>query len=157
MRIHSDILTEKDFHEATKAHGMTGVFAEIKGTGGSRSRKRHFDVKLTGSTNPRGVNPGTSQSVDRWNLDRAATWDEWGMWIDALFTIDPDAIIGQYPDRDVFRDVTYCRYDSLTHPYQHHGAHRWVRDGSGVHACRDCEAQFNWGDLNSIRLSKKGN
>lgn len=30
----------------------------------------------------------------------AATYDEWGYWLDRLFELDPGAILGQYESRD---------------------------------------------------------
>ena len=35
----------------------------------------------------------------------AATWTEWGIVIDALFDLDPDAKIGHYNGRDEFMPV----------------------------------------------------
>ena len=58
---------------------------------GSRKRDHGFTVYLEGSS------PRRSQH------DRdayAATWDEWGIWIAALYDIDPEAIIGQYSSRE---------------------------------------------------------
>jgi hypothetical protein len=74
----------------------------------SRTHARGFRVTLTwtgekvkGDGRYR-RNYGTGQ----WNAPLAATWDEWGEWMDKLFTIDPGAVIGQYKGRDDFMRQT---------------------------------------------------
>lgn len=141
MKIHSDSLTETDVWNATKAHGMRGVAAEVT-TQGSRSHKRGLTVKLSGTSN-RNQNPGTGP---RYNVDKAATFDEWGMFIDFLFLCDEDAIIGQYKGYEHFKACTMGRYESLTQPYQH-GTHKWSSSiPGGVSQC-DCGADFNFDEL----------
>lgn len=137
MKIHSDILTESDIHAATCAAGMRGVDADVI-TRGSRSRKRSLDMKLTG-TSTRRPNPGTGSRG--YSDDYAATWDEWGMVINALFDIDPKAIIGQYPSAAHFHAATRTRFENLTAPYQH-GNHKFEYEG-GIMACKFCEATFD--------------
>lgn len=151
MRIHSDILTETDIERSTSAMGMRGVYTEKLETRGSRSRARSFDVKLSGRSG-RWTNSGTSGAETG---NRAATWDEWGMFIGALFAIDPLAIIGMYPDGKTFHEVTFDRFTALTGPYQH-GNHKWVYDKlSGAQMCRDCEAQFDHLKLAAARKARK--
>ena len=87
MRIHTDLITERDIHVATNAAGMRNVFADVTQRG-SRSRERSFDVKLTGNST-RKTNPGWANG----EREQAATWDEWGMFIHALYEIDPEAVI----------------------------------------------------------------
>src|SRR6188474_3141328 len=91
MRLHTDILTAADVYAATISRGMRGVYADVA-TVGSRSHARALDVHLSG-TSSRRVNAGTSH-VDRFALDHAATWDEWGMVIAALYELDPSAVWG---------------------------------------------------------------
>ena len=147
MKIHSDILTEKHFHAATDAAGMAGVYVSQLEVKGSRSRKRRIDLKLAGNSN-RNQNHGTGNSNRNQNHGtvKAATWDEWGMFINALFEIDPNAIIGQYDGMEIFREVTDNRFDTLTAPYAH-GNHKWINTGANSMACEHCDASFNWGAL----------
>lgn len=140
MKIHSNSLTEAHIHTATRSHGMKGVYAEVS-TQGSRSRARAFTVKLTGTSN-RNQNPGTGR--DRY-VEKAATFDEWGMFIDFLFLCDEDAVIGQYKGYEHFKACTFGRYESLTQPYAH-GNHKWAYV-DGVSECKDCEAKFDFRSL----------
>lgn len=135
MKIHSDVLTYGNVLDATKAAGMTGVYADIIERG-SRSRKVGFDVKLTGTSN-RNQNPGTSRDRD---VEKAATWDEWGMFINALYEIDNDAIVGPYTDQSDFEYKTAGRYESLTAPYAH-GNHKWEFVAPRQFQCKFCEAE----------------
>lgn len=127
MRIHTNVLTTSDIHRATTAAAMRGVDAETM-THGSRSHARSIDVTLTG-TSTRRPNPG--QGGHYRSDDHAATWDEWGMFLAALFAIDPAAIVGTvrspiYAGADHFHAVTADRFESLTAGQQHGGAgHRW--------------------------------
>ena len=134
MKVHTDILTEQDFHKATSAGGMVGVAVKKLEAKGSRSRKRSFDVTLSGT------HKGPSY---------AATWDEWGIFINALFVADPDAIVGMYPSYEAFRDVTYCRFDNATQLLTRctKRNHKWEAAGGEINQCKWCGAQFNWGDL----------
>lgn len=140
MRIHSDTLTAEDISEATHARGMRGVFPEIA-VKGSQKRTRRFDVRLTGSGQlPISiVTAGPSGAFITHNA-KVATWDEWGMYIDALYQIDPEAIIGPYKGREDFRTSTYKRFDTLTAPFQHE-KHAWRFAGDGEQICADCEAK----------------
>lgn len=142
MKIHSNTLTSSDVYKATKAHGMRGVDAEVT-TSGSRSRARRLDVKLTGTSN-RNQNPGTGP---RYNVEKAATWDEWGMVIDFLFLLDEDAVIGQYKGYEHFKACTFGRYESLTQPYAH-GNHKWERNmTTGASECTGCDAKFDFNEF----------
>ena len=144
MKVHSDILTEKHFHNATQAAGMSNVYVSQLAVKGSRSRKRRIDLKLAGNSN-HNQNRGTAK-VATWETVKAATWDEWGMFINALFEIDPNAIIGQYDGMEMFQEVTDNRFDTLTAPYAH-GNHKWINTGANSMACEHCDASFNWGAL----------
>ena len=136
MKIHSDVITSQNISEATRAAGMRGVYEEHT-THGSRQRARSFNVKLTGNSTRR-QNPGTSADRD---VDFAATWDEWGMFIQALFVIDPEAIIGQYKDYDAFQLHTADRFENLTAPYSHGGGgHHWISKAPYVQECSMCDA-----------------
>ena len=125
MKIHSNTLTTKDIWAATIATGMLGVHVDddivIKG---SKSRTRSFNVKLTG------------------NGEKAATWDEWGIFINALFLADPEAIVGQYKSYADFKAYTCNRFDTLDWAVAH-TQHKWVRPGDYTGTCR-CGSKIDW-------------
>ena len=142
MKIHSSVLTAQDIHAATRAANMTGVNVFDLDTRGSRSRARSFLVKLSGTSNHR-IAMGGAQ---------AATWDEWGMFINALFLTDPDAKVGQYPTFEAFRESTCARFDDLTADDQHKN-HTWEPvEGQRRNRCtnEECEAEFIWGVLTGL-------
>lgn len=107
MKIHSDTLTFADISACVPEGCYLAVFHH-KGFGrtrcgyeGSRSRARGFVVRLSGS------NPRPMRNLD----DKAATWDEWGNFIAAIFKLDPAAIVGWYKTRENFMDVTRAEYE----------------------------------------------
>lgn len=124
MDIHTNLLTETDIINATKARGMRGVRAQIIEKG-SRSRDRKFDVKLFGNSKYR------AQNSDK----RAATWDEWGIVLEELFRIDPEMTTTHYKDHDEFEWVTGGRFYHLQWEDQHL-RHKW-----DYHAPRQFECE----------------
>lgn len=103
MKIHSDRITHGNIIDATP----DGVRVTVDPVG-SRKRSQGFIVYAAAV-------PG----VDAYDVKRrynptrkigdavkAATWQDWGDMIAALFAIDPDAIIGNYNGADDFVDQT---------------------------------------------------
>lgn len=144
MRLHTDILAPSDIYRAVTAAGMTGVHVEAT-RHGSRARDHAFEVHLTGTSSrrPNGGNYGAGAGY-------AATWDEWGMFLAALFELDPQAIAGTpgrptYASGETFHAATWDRFKSLTAPHQHGGSgHKWTRDGySPWQECDSCEARWD--------------
>lgn len=142
MRLHTNTLTLDDITRATRAAGMRGVYADAM-RNGSRTHRIGWEVKLTG-TSSRRPNTGHGGS-EPFGGEHAATWDEWGMFLAALFAIDPAMIVGTvkrpiYAGADHFHAATADRYRILTAPYQHGGGgHKWEWAGDGL-ACTMCEA-----------------
>ena len=136
MKIHTDHLTSAEVYAATKAGGMKGVYAECV-TVGSRSRKRGLVVHLVGNSGRR-PNPGKG-GVERGGC--AATWDEWGMFLNYLFEMDPDAIAtGAYEGRDEFLLKTDWRFTDLTADEACKN-HKWEYTGTPrENTCKKCEA-----------------
>lgn len=99
MKIHTDKLTEADLY-ASRPSGVAVEWSPC----GSRKRACGFHVTLTyyGPEKRRPKNSGHAGAYG----DRAATWDEWGIWIARLYEIDPGAVIGCYADRDDFYATT---------------------------------------------------
>ncbi len=92
MKLHTNTLEHGDLVAALPDR----VYARPLRTG-SRKRDHGFIVYLEGSS------PRRSQH-DREAF--AATWDEWGMWLAALYDRDPEMIAGQYGSREDFYDTT---------------------------------------------------
>lgn len=109
MKIHSDTLTAADIRSFVpdgcylagfyhRGDVWTSIAEE-----GSRSREFGFVVRLSGS----------SKSVMQRLPDKAATWDEWGIFIAAIFDADPDAICGWYKSREDFIAKTCDKYNRI--------------------------------------------
>lgn len=81
------------------------VFAHITPKG-SRKRERAFEVTLyvleKDELHRRFGNSGGYGASD----EVAATWDEWGVWMAALYALDPNAIVGWYESYEHFLSVT---------------------------------------------------
>lgn len=151
MKIHSDILTTRDVYAATSAAGMRGVTAERLEEHGSRSRARSFDVTLRGNST-RKPNPGTGgRYFDEGEY--AATWDEWGMFIHALYEADPKALIGDYGPRHVFEQATRLRFEELTAKDACRN-HVWKSGGPMMRECKRCQALHDYGPIHEQYRAK---
>lgn len=96
MKIHSDTLTALDIQACVP---MGCYLVEISPEG-SRSRAHGFTVRLSGS-NSRNM---------QGRADKAATWDEWGNFISAIFAQDANAICGTYKSHRDFMLKTQDEY-----------------------------------------------
>jgi hypothetical protein len=118
MRIHSNTLSHNDFQHAARVAGVDIMTLTVHG---SRSRATAWEFALSGSSPYRGGgNIGNYQG---------ATWDEWGIFLAHLFTVDPQAHCGanSYQSAEHFNWVTGNRFATLT-PGQQHKRHRWDWD-----------------------------
>jgi len=106
MKIHSDVLTSMDIYAATRE--LPGVYVDSCTQHGSRKRARAFNVGLEAGekTELRRYNRNSGQWGGGGVTGIACTWDEWGIFIAALFDIDPEAIIGQYDGLAAFNLTT---------------------------------------------------
>jgi hypothetical protein len=93
VKIHTDVLTNGDVFRLVR--DMPGLYVETT-SHGSRSRLRRLDVGLWAYE----FAPGRAGSSrpDSWH----PTWAEWTALIEALYALDPLALIGQYVDRADF-------------------------------------------------------
>lgn len=147
MRIHTNKVDEvhRAIWRATRK--MVNVRVDID-EHGSRSRAGAVEMKLTGNS-PRHPNSG------RWGADTyeyAATWDEWGMVLAAVYAADPDAICGSvkhpvYAGADDFHRQTGERFAGIQKgeapnslPADTHALHRWEPVRAGAQQCRKCTA-----------------
>lgn len=122
MRINTS-LNYVDMHAAARRAGVVLVrFTEH----GSRKSPRAFDVLLSGSgiTGGQWGNSGTYGAGPY----KAATWDEWGIFLDVIFRRDPQASCRAYSGQEEFQWATGNRYDTLT-PERQHIRHKWSHDG----------------------------
>ena len=109
MLIHSDIIAPFSIRAAVPStcylaghYNRKQEWASIHEQG-SRSHNRAFSVRLAGSS------PHNMQRLP----DKSATWDEWGIFIERLFTLDPDAKIGVYNGRDDFMEKTRAEHERI--------------------------------------------
>lgn len=119
MRIYSNILEEDDIRDAAREARVS--FTRY-GEGRSRSHARVFDVILTGE----------SSRYQNGGPDKAATWDQWGVFLGYLYRLDESMVCGTVK-RPVYRDLsdfdfkTDSRFDREGFPPDAHGDHtfRW--------------------------------
>jgi hypothetical protein len=132
MKIHTNL----DRDQLTAAARTAGVRFERFEQSGSRTHPRKFDVLLSGSSGRRANFGGDFE---------AASWDEWGIFLNLIFRADPDARAGEYYQaREHFRWATGHRFDTLT-PADQHRNHRWRSHPTlpGQQGCR-CGAVRRW-------------
>lgn len=141
MRIHTDHLTADQVrHAATIARvGFTSF-----GEGASRSHARRFDVILNGESR-RHQNGGP---------DMAATWDQWGVFLSVLYSLDAYMVCGTvkrpvYSGLTDFDFKTNWRFDSSENgqfwPADAHGDHTFRYSGVPYQQkCTKCTAVHRW-------------
>lgn len=99
MKIYSRIITRRDIYEALI--GILEVCIDSDGVREFSPRRGGFgyELYLEGY--------GDRHYRARNNRDGyAATWDDYGVWMDRLFKIDPDAEIGYWKGRQEFIELT---------------------------------------------------
>lgn len=101
MRIHTD--NDLSLSLAARTAGVSLAYVKQHG---SKSRARAYEVALNGSS-PYQCAHRTAESGDK-----AATWDEWGIFLDALFDQDPHLIAGPYKGRNDFLDQTLAAVEA---------------------------------------------
>lgn len=126
MRIHTNLITVADIYAAT--HNLPGVTVTAT-PHGSRSHARAFEVRLEGN--------GSHRNSGQYGADtaeKAATWDEWGAFIAALYEVDPDALWGSQK---------YQVYSNRTH-YHYLTNQRFIEDADPGHLPSDTHKRHNW-------------
>jgi len=130
MRIHSDFIEDLDVRKAARRASVDFTRFDLKG---SRSRDHAFDVILTGSS---------SRNQNMGGPDKAATWDEWGIFLGTLFALDPAMVTPYYESADHFDWATGGRYRDGVLRGEAHQNHKWEWTGSSaggnyfVHECQ---------------------
>lgn len=125
MRIHSDTLTREDL--GGMLSDLAGVYFDHVSTHGSRKRARGIEVRLIGN----------SPYLNMAKTDKAATWDEWGVFMARVFDKDADALIGG-ETLAAFDARTNYRFDADGLPSDTHPRHKWGERGQ----CTKCSAKY---------------
>jgi hypothetical protein len=134
MRIHTDTLLTGDFYDAARLARVTIYSNSLHN---SRSRDHAFDFSLRGGSNryPMGGDDGSGL--------KAATWDEWGIFLSVLFGKDPEAVVSRIYDGLVqFEQKTFYRFSEGDHPSDMHGDHKWEFFQPYIQKCAKCSAKF---------------
>lgn len=136
MRLHSNVIGEFHIRESS---ARAGTAISVLRKHGSRSRAYAFEVQLSGSGRQGGAYgnlPGKS-----------ATWDEYGIFLAALYRVDPAMRVdgGTYESAEHFHWATGDRYRTLL-PADAELRHKWqsvgasVGDSYWVWECNKCGA-----------------
>lgn len=122
---------------------------------GSRSHERAYDVQLTGHS-ARAVNAGTARYANRGAAaERAATWDQWGIFLGSLYAVDPAMLVGSkshpiYENAEHFHWTTSGRFDRWDwEESKEHLQHHWEYQGrsvSGLYVVHNCKGSKSFGE-----------
>lgn len=137
MRLH--VSNEVTKAKVRKAAERAGAWFAVLSEHGSRKADHAFEVKLLGTSNrrPNGGSYGASN-------DYAATWDQWGVFLSALFEIDPNMSSYAYRDAHDFDEKTDYRFE-VGWPTDAHGDHTFRFKGViGEQGCTKCSAVQRW-------------
>jgi hypothetical protein len=138
MKIHTSATREQVAEAMRTAMVQPDRFEEK----GSRSHVRAFDVTLTGGSNRRPNNGDYNPN------SYAATWDQWGVFIAAIFAIDPDSKMTYYANAADFHWQTDWRFGDgqfVRWPSDAHGDHKFEFTGTvGQQECSKCSAIKRW-------------
>lgn len=123
MRIHTDVLSADDFSHSLadeKRAARIAISVGFKELSEHRSTSRHrgFEVQLGSYKKIEGDGRriGNSGSYGAMSGEYAATYDEWGWFLAALYREDPNMIVGSkknpiYKDQSDFRFRTGFSYN----------------------------------------------
>ncbi len=138
MRIHADNLDSALVLAAARESDM---IVESFSEHGSKSRKKAFNILCSGNSTRNAMS----------NSFKAATWDQWGVFLGILFDADETMTVpGVYADSDCFYDQTFNRFVSGARPnidVKSSHTHRWINSGSPrLSECKSdfCTAQMHW-------------
>lgn len=134
MRIHANTLTDADVYAAARlARVELATFTRH----GSRSRDHAYEIKLTGESRRR-PNGGS------YDNEYAATWDQWGVFLAALFNADASIKCWAYDGAFDFHQRTMYRFEDGW-PADAHGDHTFRYNGTPYQQeCTKCSAIQRW-------------
>jgi hypothetical protein len=139
MRIHTNRFHALDIYAA--ANFTAGATVECVREHGSRTRLRAFDFYITGDSPYR--HAFGKDTIGAY----AASWDQWGLMLGQLFSIDPAAHTGRYGYRSSndFHYKTGHRFvPGFLRPSDTHRRHKWNRSYDYQAIC-ECGAVNRWG------------
>lgn len=143
MRIYTNENTWSNVYDAARKAGVTFTRAESFTPRVSQEKggfDSGFDLILTGDSR-RNQNQGD---------DKAATWDQWGVFLSVLFNVDNDMKAGSptQPYYDGSADFDYKTDGRFSNPGvfpdDTHGDHTFRYSGPGSHTCTKCSALHRW-------------
>jgi len=124
MRIHANALTINDIRDALLAEQEKGRIArhvtfKTLDEHGSRSHDRSFEIQLEAAVRDNGRRAGNSGSYGAMRPEYdgfAATFDEWGWLLAALYKVEATVVVGTgkyaiYKGREDFHEKTFLTYD----------------------------------------------
>lgn len=154
MKIHLNLPEHKAIDALNDARRAADVVFERVTLHGSRTHERAVDVILSGDS-PHAINSGRSGSWG--DAPRAASWDQWGIFLAVIFEADPTAKAGRYANAEDFHHKTAWRFDadgepgaitSTSSPGYQRAAHNWKPVAARRLVCvngrhGDCAAVYN--------------
>lgn len=143
-----------DVHEyrarsAKKRAGITRIHNVELTEHRSQTHARAFEIKLSGDST-RGPN---SRQYGMDGYGKAATWDQWGLFLSALYEVDPSARVGGakspiYADAEHFHWTTANRYRGAQ---DNDGAHRVdAPTGTFMTAGKGYHRQHKWQSVGKL-------
>lgn len=134
MRIHGNNITDAALVTANRHAGTTMTYSHH----GSRSRTGAVEVSLRGNSRRAPMGGDTSNGM-------AATWDQWGVFLAALFLLDSTMTVPRvYTDETDFHRKTASRFIKGW-PTDAHGDHKFRYSGTpNQQNCTKCSAVVRW-------------
>jgi hypothetical protein len=114
MRIHTNIAGLTEIGAAARYASEVsggGVTVHLIGTHASRSHAHAFEIRLTGD----GTLSRRRSNSGRYGADSdayAATYDQWGHFLFALYAVDPDIKAGPYTGVEDFDHQTSGKFST---------------------------------------------
>jgi hypothetical protein len=113
MKIYSDVLLTADF--TTALPGSAFYFEHLRPLEKVRLRQRGWEVLMGRAGSRRTFNSGQFGAEGQ----GAASWDEWGTFLAALYEKDPEMRAGPYKSRADFHRETSRKYVPWSPPVRH--------------------------------------
>ncbi len=134
MRIHFHVNNQDTLKAISNAQKTSSVTLEKCSKHGSRSHRLAYEIVLSGES------PHKSGSAE-FAQEQAATWDQWGIFLAVLYSVDPYAKSWAYSDATDFHHKTGYRFDEggvdgRNHPEYRRTSHKWEGNGYGELACK---------------------
>lgn len=105
MKVRSDIITRATVGTAVAA--VPGVsFQDTRSRDGWYEPIREFKPRRFANGYEFFLSGSSRYAAAHDSSEKAATWTEWGIVIDRLYAVDPNAQIGHYTSREDFRSQT---------------------------------------------------